>query len=83
MEVALAENKVKRIWNDMMQKYVCEEDEQNDNDENESSEELDARMRRVYDFDRNEINMGNLRVTDTKFNRRTILPENRNKRIEA
>ena len=34
-------------------------------------------------IDKNELNLGNLRVTDTKFNRRTILPENRNKRIEA
>ena len=83
MEVALAENKVKRIWNDMTQKYISEDDEQNDDNEEETSEELDARMRRVYDFDRNEINMGNLRVTDTIFHRRTILPENRNKRIEA
>ena len=81
MEIALAENKVKRIWNDIKQKYV--DDEQSDEDEDESIEELDAKMRRVYDFDKNEINLGNLRVTDANFNRRTILPENRNKKIEA
>ena len=83
MEVSLGENKVKRIWNDMSEKYVFEDDDSDNDNEEETPEELDARMRRVYDFDKNEINMGNLRVTDTKFNRRTILPENRNKRIEA
>ena len=70
MEIALAENKVKRIWNDMKQAY--EEDDQNDKEETESMEELEARMRRVYNFDKNEINLANLRVTDSKFNRRTI-----------
>ena len=58
------------------------DDDQNEK-EDESLEELEARMRRVYDFDKNEINLANLRVTDLKFNRRTILPENRNKKIEA
>ena len=67
MEIALAENKVKRIWNDMKQAY--EEDDQNDKEETESMEELEARMRRVYNFDKNEINLANLRVTDSKFNR--------------
>ena len=75
MEVSLGENKVKRIWNDMSEKYVLEDDDSDNDNEEETPEELDARMRRVYDFDKNEINMGNLRVTDTKFNRRTILPK--------
>ena len=31
MEVALGENKVKRIWNDMTEKYVCEDDDKDNN----------------------------------------------------
>ena len=51
MEISLGENKIKRIWNDMSEKYISEDDESDSDDE--TFEEQEARSRRVYDFDKN------------------------------
>ena len=82
MEISLAEHKQKRIWENM-NNDTSEIVEESELPEKEKLEEIEAKNRRIYDFDNKTLSMANLRVTDTRFSRRTILTENRDKKLEA
>lgn len=82
IKVSLSEAKVKRIWSELSKPVIEEGEEPPSEEEIMKDQEQEDEMRRLFNYDNCEFDYACLRVTDSKFNRRTFLPKQKIPHVE-